>query len=82
MLSANMSSKTEAFDAPDIPEEESRALVLVLSTLATRISDVEELALTVARIEALVTVWAFVADQEVNLGRAVVVVTPERSALR
>lgn len=72
----------ESTDASNIPEEEARAQILVLSTLTTWISDVEELALTVARIEALVTVWTFVADQEVNLGRAIVVVTPKRRALK
>lgn len=65
-----------------IPEEEPRALILVFSAFPARVSDIEELALTVASIEALVTVWTFVSDQEVDLGRAVVVVASERGALR
>lgn len=67
--------------AQDVPEEETRALVLILSALGTRLSDIKELTLAIASIQALVAVWAFVTDQEVDLGHAVVAVTCERSAL-
>ena len=42
----------------------------------------EELALAIASIETLVVVWAFIADQKVDLGRAVIIVASESSALR
>lgn len=65
----------------NVPEEENRAQVLVFSAEFTRVCDIEELPLAIARIETLVTVWPLVADQEIDLGHTVVVVACERSAL-
>lgn len=84
IISAVRSDRTEFAhaDFKCIPEEETRALILVLSAFSARVSDIEEFALAIASVEALVTIRAFVADQKVDFGRAVVVVTSERGALR
>lgn len=67
--------------ARNASEEETRAQILVFSAELTRVCNIEELPLAIARIETLVTVWPLVANQKIDLGHTVIVIACERSAL-